>query len=331
MLARPTFSKCSGYAFVLAAAVAGAFPAGAAEQAFPTKPIRVIVTTPAGSGADFFARVVAQGLTETYKQQVVVENRPGAGGLIGAGAIAQSPSDGYTMGVASTSHVVAPVLQVKPPYRPIEDFTPIALLTAIPGVVVASATLPVKSVQDLIALAKSKPGQLNFASLGDGTAAHLQAEIFNRGAGIKVTHVPFKSVGDSHTAIISGDVHYLVYVVPSAMPLVKGGKARALAVTGPKRSSALPDVPTVAESGVPAAESETLMGLVGPAKMPRDLVVKLHRDISTVLRSADARERFATQGGIPAPDVTAEQYGTMLKREYETYGKLIRELGLKPR
>jgi tripartite-type tricarboxylate transporter receptor subunit TctC len=322
------FARLGGAACVLLA-FATAFPLTAAAQSFPTKPIRVIVTTPAGSGADFFARVVANGLTESYKQQVIVDNRPGAGGLIGATAIAQSAPDGYTLGIASTSHVVAPVLQVKPPYRPIEDFTPIALLTAIPAVVVASPTLPVKTVQDLIALAKAKPGQLNFASLGDGTAAHLQAEIFNRGAGIKVTHVPFKSVGDSHTAVISGDVHYLVYVVPSAMPLVKG-KGRALAITGPRRSSALPDVPTLRESGVAAGESETLMGVVGPANMPAAIATQLHRDIATVLRSSETRERFATQGGTPAPDVTAEQYGAMLKREYETYGKLIRELGLKP-
>ena len=314
---------------LLLVVLTAAFPGHVAAQTFPTKPVRVIVTTPAGSGADFFARVVAQGLTETYKQQVIVDNRPGAGGLIGATAIAQSPPDGYTLGIASTSHVVAPVLQAKPPYRPIEDFTPIALLTAIPAVVVASATLPVKTVQDLIALAKAKPGQLNFASLGDGTAAHLQAEIFNRGAGIKVTHVAFKTVGDSYTAVISGDVHYLVYVVPSAMPLVKG-KGRVLAVTGPKRSSALPDVPTLRESGVAAGESETLMGIVGPAKMSAAIVTQLHRDVAAVLRSAETRERFATQGGTPAPEVTAEQYGAMLQREYDTYGKLIRELGLKP-
>jgi tripartite-type tricarboxylate transporter receptor subunit TctC len=322
------FARLGGAACVLLA-FATAFPLTAAAQSFPTKPIRIIVTTPAGSGADFFARVLANGLTESYKQQVIVDNRPGAGGLIGATAIAQSAPDGYTLGIASTSHVVAPVLQVKPPYRPIEDFTPIALLTAIPAVVVASPTLPVKTVQDLIALAKAKPGQLNFASLGDGTAAHLQAEVFNRGAGIKVTHVPFKSVGDSHTAVISGDVHYLVYVVPSAMPLVKG-RGRALAITGPKRSSVLPDVPTLRESGVAAGESETLMGVVGPASMPAAVATQLHRDIATVLRSSETRERFATQGGTPAPDVTAEQYGAMLKREYETYGKLIRELGLKP-
>jgi tripartite-type tricarboxylate transporter receptor subunit TctC len=327
MPAAPRAPRFVTHSLLLAALTA--LSTTAAAQPFPTKPIRVIVTTPAGSGADFFARVVAQGLTDTYKQQVIVDNRPGAGGLIGAGAIAQSTPDGYTLGIASTSHVVAPVLQLKPPYRPIEDFTPIALLTAIPAVVVASPTLPVKNVQDLIALAKAKPGQLNFASLGDGTAAHLQAEIFNRGAGIKVTHVPFKTVGDSHTAVISGDVHYLVYVVPSAMPLVKG-KGRALAVTGPRRSSALADVPTLRESGVAAGESETLMGMVGPAKMPAAIVAQLHRDVTAVLRASETRERFATQGGIPAPEVTAEQYGAMLKREYETYGKLIRELGLKP-
>ncbi len=307
--------------------------AGAAHAAetFPTKPVRLIVTSGAGSGVDYFARTLAQPLTELYRQQVVADNRPGAGGLIGAGTIAAAAPDGYTIGIASTAHVVAPVLQAKPPYRPIEDFTPIALLTSLPSVVVATASIPAKSVQELIALAKSRPGQLNFASLGDGTAAHLQAEIFRRAAGINTVHVPFKSVGDSHAALLAGEVHYLVFLVPSAMPLVRNAKARALAVTSKGRSAALPDVPSLAEAGLPGAVSEALVGVVGPAKMPRDMVARLHRDIVKVLRQPETRERFATQGGTPEPEVTPEMYGARLRAEYATYGKLIAELGLKPR
>jgi tripartite-type tricarboxylate transporter receptor subunit TctC len=301
----------------------------AAEQNFPTKPVRLIVTTSAGSGVDFFARVMGPGLTELYRQQVIVENRPGAGGLIGASTIATATPDGYTIGIASTAHVVAPLLQSKPPYRPLEDFTPISLLTSIPAVVVATGAINVRSVQELIALAKSKPGQLNFASLGDGTAAHLQAEVFNRAAGVKVVHVPFKTVGDSHAAILGGEVQYLVYLVPSAMPLVKSAKARALAVTSRTRSVALPDVPSIVEAGLPAAESEVLIGVVGPAKMPREIAARLHRDIATVLRKPDTRERFANQGGVPTPEVTADAYAAKLAHEYASYRKLIGELGLK--
>jgi tripartite-type tricarboxylate transporter receptor subunit TctC len=302
----------------------------AAEPNFPARPIRLIVTTSAGSGVDFFARTVGQALTEVEKQQIVVENRPGAGGLIGASTIAQATPDGYTLGIASTAHVVAPLLQQKPPYRPIEDFTPIALLTSLPAVIVTTASIPVKSVPELIALAKSKPGQLNYASLGDGTAAHLQAEIFNRAAGVKVVHVPYKTVGDAHAAVLTGEVHYIVFLVPSAMPLVKSPKARALAVTTKARSVALPDLPGIAEAGLPAAESETLVGVVGPAKMPREIVARLHRDIATVLGKQEIRERFASQGGTPTPDVTPQAYGERLKAEHATYRKLIGELGLKP-
>ena len=304
--------------------------AHAAESSFPVRPIRLIVTTSAGSGVDFYARAIGQPLTELEKQQVVVENRPGAGGLIGAATIAQATPDGYTLGIASTAHVVAPLLQVKPPYRPIDDFTPIALLTSLPAVIVTTGSLPVKSVQELIALAKSRPGQLNYASLGDGTAAHLQAEIFNRAAGIKVVHVPFKTVGDAHAAVLSGEVHYNVFLVPSAMPLVKSPKARALAVTTKARSVALPDLPGIAEAGLPGAESETLVGVVGPAGMSKEMVARLHRDIATVLRRPETKERFASQGGTPTPEVTPHAYGERLKNEHATYRKLIGELGLKP-
>ena len=302
----------------------------ASAQQYPAKPIRIIVPTAAGGTGDSLARFVAEQLTTSLKQQVVVENRPGAGGLIGAATIAQATPDGYTLGIASTAHVVAPLLQVKPPYRPIDDFTPIALLTSLPAVIVTTGSLPVKSVQELIALAKSRPGQLNYASLGDGTAAHLQAEIFNRAAGIKVVHVPFKTVGDAHAAVLSGEVHYNVFLVPSAMPLVKSPKARALAVTTKARSVALPDLPGIAEAGLPGAESETLVGVVGPAGMSREMVARLHRDIATVLRRPDTKERFASQGGTPTPEVSPHAYGERLKNEHATYRKLIGELGLKP-
>ena len=307
----------------------GAIMLPAQAQTFPSRPIHAIVTTPSGSGADFVMRTIAQGLTDLYKQQVVVENRPGAGGLIGASAVAAAPPDGYLIGLASTAHVVSPQLQAKPAYRPIEDFTPIAEPGTLPSVVVVAAGVPAKSVQELIALAKAKPGQLNFASLGDGTAAHLTAALFNQAAGIDVVHVPFKSAADSYQAILSGDVHYLVYLVPSGMPPVRTGKARALAVTGQARIASLPDIPTVAEAGLPGAALDAMFGIVAPANLPRDIVQKLHADIVSILRKQDTRDRLATQAVSTSPDTTPEGYAARLKAEYELYRKLIATLGLK--
>ena len=315
-------------------ALATAFFSLATAQAqvsgFPSKPIRIIVTTPAGSGADFFARTLAQGLAETYKGVApVVENRPGAGGIIGAREVANAAPDGYTLAVASTAHVVSPLLQANPPYRPLADFSPIAQLTALPFILVAAPTVPATNLQEFVSLLKASPGKYNFGSLGNGTAAHLGAEIFNAAAGVDVVHVPFKGASDLYTALIAGEVQYASLFVPTA-GVLRSGKARVLAVSAKNRNPALPDVATVVEQGLPAAETNALMGIVGPAGMAPELVKKLRDDIAAVLRKPETREKFAQQSGEPTPEVTTAEYAAKLKAELELYQRLLPRIGLKP-
>jgi tripartite-type tricarboxylate transporter receptor subunit TctC len=290
----------------------------------------MIIPASPGSGSDYFGRTVAQGLSEIYKQQVIADNRAGAGGLIGATLIATSTPDGYNIGVASSSLIVAPLFQAQPPYRPIGDFAPIALMSSITSVLAVAPGVPSRTLKEFITLVKSKPGQFNYASIGAGTAAHLSAEIFNRAAGLDVVHVPFKTVADSYTELFASRVHYVVYVAPAAMPGVREGKLRALAVTGAKRFAPLPDVPTMTEAGLPGAEVETLFGIVAPMGTPGPAIAKLHADIVSILRRPDTRERFDRQGGEPAVDTTPASYAKLLKAEYDRYRKLIAEIGIKP-
>jgi len=312
-----------------ALALAAALPAAGAEG-YPTRPVRMIIPASPGSGSDFFGRTVAQGLSDIYRQQVVADNRTGAGGLIGAELIAGASPDGYTIGVAATSLVVWPLMQAKPRYNPLKDFAPIALMASIPSVVVVAPGLPAKTVKDLVALAKAKPGELNFASIGIGTAAHLSGEIFNHAAGIKAVHVPFKTIADSYTEVFASRVHYVVYVTPAAMPMLRDGKARALAVTSAARSPMLPDVPTVAEAGLPGAQVDSMFGLAAPAGTPKAIVQQLNTDIVAVLRRPETKKRFETQTAEPAVDTTPETYARQLRAEYERYRKLFADIGMKP-
>lgn len=308
----------------------GAMPAAAGDAPYPNKPIRLIVPAAPGTGSDFFGRTVGHALSEAYRQQVIADNRAGAGGLIGAGLIATATPDGYTIGMASTSLVVSPLLQAKPAYKSIESFTPIALLASIPSVVVVPPKIAARTVRELIDMAKARPGEFNFASVGTGTAAHLSGEIFNHAAGIRSVHVPFKSIADGFSELFAGRVHYAVFVSPAVVGLIRDGRLRALAVTSTKRSPALPDVPTIAEGGLPTAEVDTLFGIAGPAGLPKPVVAKLSQDIVTILRRAETRERFAIQGAEPAVDTTPESYAKMLRAEHERYRKLIGDIGLKP-
>ena len=312
------------------AAIASTTPAYTVDVKFPTRPIRMIVASSAGTGADIFARIVAQGLTDIYKEQVVVENRTGAGGLIGGVTAAAATPDGHSLFMASTSTYVSPLMQVKPSYQPTQDFTAVAQVTAVTSVVMVSAGMPVKSVKELVALAKSKPGTLNYGSVGAGTAAHLSAEIFKRAAGVDIVHVPFKAVADMYTEVASGRVHVLVFVVTSSLGFLKDGKVRGLAVTSPARNFTLPDLPTVAEAGLPGAESETLYGFLAPAKTPRAMVNKLSADIVTVLKKPDTKDRFERLGAQPTVDTSPDAFEKTVRREYENFRKLIPEIGLKP-
>ena len=301
-----------------------------AAQSYPERPIRLIISSSPGTGADYFGRTIAIALTEIYQQQVVADNRTGAGGLIAMQTLANANPDGYTLGTASSSMMVVPLLYTKPPYNPVTDFAPIALLALIPSVVMISSTLPAKNVQELIAYAKPRPGQLNFASVGAGTAAHLSAEIFNKAAGISAVHVPFKNVGDAWTEMFAGRVHLIVFVAPAVTPMMHDSRLRALAVTSKTRTSGFPDLPTVAEAGLANAAVETPFGIAAPARTPRAIINKLHADIVTVLKRPETAQRFARQGGVPAVDTTPEAFGALIKSEYELYRKLIPEIGIKP-
>ncbi|HWI16066.1 MAG TPA: tripartite tricarboxylate transporter substrate-binding protein [Burkholderiales bacterium] len=304
--------------------------AHAQDARYPVRPVRLIVPASTGTGMDYLGRAVAQALSESYRQQVIVDNRAGAGSLIGSGIVASAAPDGYTLGVASTSTIVAPLLQAKPPYRPLQDFAPIALLSSITSVLVAAPGVPAKNVQEFIALLKAHPGQYNFASIGAGSASHLTAEIFNRAAGIDAVHVPFKSVADVYTEMLASRVHYLVWISPASLPMVREGKMRALAVTSAKRYAGLPDVPTVAESGLKGAEVDTMIGVVGPATLGKPMVSRLYADFQDVLKRPGIRTTFDRQGGEPAVGVTTAEYAQKWRAEYELYRRLLPEIGLKP-
>ena len=301
-----------------------------AASVFPDRPIRLIISSSPGTGADYFGRTIAAALTDTYKQQVVTDNRTGAGGLIAMQTLVGANPDGYTLGTASSSMMVVPLLYAKQPYNPMTDFAPVALLASIPSVVMISSTIPAKTVQELIAYAKPRPGQLIFASVGSGTAAHLSAEIFAKAAGIKAVHVPFKNVADAWTEMFAGRLHFIVFVAPAVTPMMREPRVRALAVTSKTRAIGFPDLPTVVDAGLPDAVVETPFGIAAPARTPRAVINKLHADIVTILKRPETAERFARQGGVPAVDTTPESFGAVIKAEYELYRKLLPEIGIKP-
>ena len=275
-------------------------PAGA-QGAYPTKPVRLVVPFPPGGTTDILARAVAQKLSETWGQQVIVDNRPGAGGNIGSELVAKSAPDGYTllMGTVGT-HAINPSLYAKMPYDHVKDFTPVILVAGVPNVLVVNPSLPVKSVSELIAYGKANPNKLNFASSGNGTSIHLSGELFRTMTGVQMTHVPYKGSSPALTDLIAGQVQLMFDNLPSSLQFIKAGKLRALAVTSAERSAALPDVPTLAESGLPGFEASSWFGVLAPAGTPNDIIVKLNTAIAGWLATADAKEKLSAQGAIAA-------------------------------
>src|SRR5204862_1684779 len=313
---------------MVAALLALAPLCGALAQPYPSKPLRIIVPFTPGSATDTMARPIAERLSSALGQPVVVENRPGAGGTIGIAALAKSPPDGYTLAVVSTGHVVNPVLYANLPYDTLKDFAGVAPLAGLPSVLVVSPELGVRSVRDLVAMAKAKPGQLNYATAGVGSAAHISAEKFRMAAGIDAVHVPLKGSPESVTETMGGRTHYTWTPLTTAVGQIRGGQLLALAVSTGKRSAALPDVPTIAEAGYPRGEFNFWVGMLAPVQTPRDVVGRLNAEINRVLQSAEMKERLAGLGAEPM-QMSPEQYDAFLREEYGVLGEVMRAAGVK--
>ncbi len=307
---------------LLAAGAAGA------QDRFPEKPIRMLVPFSAGSVTDFFARMLGQKMTEHWGQQVVIDNRPSAGGIIASETLLAAPPDGYTLMLVSIGHAVNASLYSKLPYDTVRDFAGITLVADTPTVLVVTPSLGLKSVKDLVDLAKSKPGQLNYASAGIGSGAHINAEQFKLAAGINVVHVPFKGTPESLTNVIGGSVSFFFSPITGAVALVKGGKIGALAVSTKERSPVLPDLPSAAEVGVPGFEFNLWTGLVGPGKLPKDIKDKLNKQAVSILAAPDVKERMLTQGATPHP-MSPAQFDAFIKSEVERLAKVVKASGAK--
>jgi tripartite-type tricarboxylate transporter receptor subunit TctC len=311
---------------VLACAAA---PHVLAQAAYPTKPVRLVVPFPPGGTTDILARAAAQKLTEAWGQQVIVDNRPGAGGNIGAELVAHAPPDGYTllMGTVGT-HAINASLYSKLPYDHIKDFAPIVLIAGVPNVLEINPSLPVTNVQELIAYAKANPGKLNFASSGNGTSIHLSGELFKSLTGVSMTHVPYKGSALALTDLVGGQVQLMFDNLPSSLQFIKAGKLKALAVTSTTRAAALPDVPTMVEAGVPGYEASAWFGILAPAGTPRDVVMRTNAEIVKWLASPDAREKLASQGAIAAGG-SPEDFARHIAAETAKWAKVVKESGAK--
>jgi tripartite-type tricarboxylate transporter receptor subunit TctC len=307
-----------------------ALVSGAAHaQSYPSGAVKLIVPVPAGGVTDTMARIVAQRLTELWGQPVVVDNRPGGNYAVGAQAVAKSPPDGLTLLVAPDSTVTAnPNLFSKLPYDPVKDLTPISVLCRITPVLVINPSLPAHSVQELIALAKAKPGSLNYGSYGIGTYAHLSMEDFKQRTGTDIVHIPYRGAAPAATALIAGDVSMLLLNLSSIEEHEKTGKARILAVANDKRAVARPDLPTVAEAGVPGFSTTAWFALFGPANMTPELIEKIHTDVGKVLDMPQSREFFKTNS-FERVDLTPAQFSKLIQNDLQHWGALIKAVGAK--
>jgi tripartite-type tricarboxylate transporter receptor subunit TctC len=292
-------------------------------QAYPQKPIRLIVPFTPGGSTDILARSIGTELTKAWGQSVVIENIAGAGGSIGADKAAKSPADGYTllMGHIGTL-AVNPSLYPKLPYNPLKDFAPVAWVARVPNVLVVNASVPAKNVQELVALAKSKPGQLSYGSGGNGSAANLATEYFKMQTQTAIVHIPYRGTAPAVTDLMGGQIQMLFTGAPAVMGQVKNGQLRALAVSSPKRLEALPDLPTVAEAGYKNFEADQWYGVVAPAGTPRDIVMKLNQQINIALNSPELKKRLSTEGAVATPD-TPEAFGKLIAQEIERWRPVI--------
>jgi tripartite-type tricarboxylate transporter receptor subunit TctC len=303
--------------------------AGAAwAQAFPSKTVRIVVPFPPGGGTDVIARVLAQKLADSWGQQVIVDNKAGASGTIGSDLVAKSAADGHTLLLTATHHAINLGMYRQLPYDTLRDFVPVAYIAASPNLLLLHPSVPANNLQELIAYAKSRPGGLNYASSSVGGATHLTGELFRAAAGIQLQHIPYKGAAPAMTDLLGGQVPMMFDVISTALAHVRSGRLKAIAVTSANRTTVMPEVPTVAESGIPGFEAISWFGLYAPAATPKEAVNKLNADFNRVLQLPDVREKLAAQGAEPIA-MTPEQFATYLRAEIAKWSKAIKDSGAK--
>ena len=306
-------------------------PAAAQAPAWPSKPVKMVIPFPAGGATDIIGRTVAGKLSAALGQQVVIENKPGAGGTIGADFVAKAAPDGYTLLMATSStHSIGPAINPKMPYDAFRDFAPVAHIANAPSVLLVGRDFPASSAQELVALLKKQPGKYNFGSSGIGTYPHLSAEMFKwRAGGLYVVHIPYRGTGLVITDLVSGQIAFLMDSIVSAQPHIRDGKVKALAVSGAKRSSSLPSVPTFNEVGIKGMEISNWFGVFAPAGTPPEIVARLNRELNAIVRSPDVVDRFERAGAEPAGG-TPEQFAKVYRDEYDSWKAVIQRANIKP-
>ena len=317
--------------FISFMATVASWSAAAAESSsaqYPNRPVRLIVPAAPGGGTDNVARTYASKLSQILGQQIVVDNRAGAGGSIGASIASRAPADGYTLLATFASHAINPAVMKDTGYNLARDFAPISLTVILPNLLVSNPSLPARDVKGLIALARSQPGKLQFASGSFGASSHLSMELLLGMTKTKMLNVPYKGVGPALIAVVAGEVQLMIGSMLSALPHVRSGRLVAMGVTSAKRVSAAPDIPTIAEAGVPGYEADNWSGLLAPAGTPRPIVMKLHAGITQTLQDPFVRKRFVDEGGEPAPSRTPEEFGVMIRTELQKWGKIVKDAGI---
>ena len=318
-----------GLGLLALALVAATVPASAqSPDAWPSKPVRFILPFPPGGGTDILGRLIAERLTANLGQPVVTENRGGAGGNVGAEAAAKSAPDGYTIVLVAPSLAISPSLYSKLNYDPVKDFAPVSLVATVPNVMVTHPSLPARTLAEFIQLAKTKPGEMNFGSGGSGTSNHLAGELFNIVAGVKLVHVPYKGVNLAMNDALSGRIQLVVIGIPAAAPHIKAGRLRALALVAPQRSSVLPEVPTVAEAGLPKFEVTTWYGILAPAGTPKAIVSRLNAELVKIMHAPETKERLDAMATDPVTS-TPEEFAGLIRREIAKWAEVVRDAGLK--
>ncbi len=316
-------------AVVIVSVVLAAMPSLATAQAYPAKPIRWISPWPAGGANDIFSRAIGQRIGESLGQQVLVDNRPGAAGTIGSDIAAKAPADGYTLVMGSSpTHAIAPALYPALPYDPLRDFSAVTLVGSVPNVLVLHPSVPAKTVKEFIAVAKARPGKLNFASTGNGTSQHLSAELFKFMAGLDMVHIPYKGTAPALTELVAGQVDLAFENMPALIPHIQAGRLRALAVTTTKRSAVMPELPTIAEAALPGYDASVWFGVFAPAGTPRPVVERLHGEILKALQTQDLKSRMVAMG-TDVSGMGPDDFSAYVRKEIPKWANLVKAAGVK--